>query len=193
MNKRRPILLLHQALAVLAPPRRFELLLLLLSGVDRSVTQLAAAVGLSQSCTSRHLQALERAGLVKRVRDGKRVLFRPAPRDPATAGVLASLEPHDPARTAASRSTRRGPAGESPGPRAGKPASKRSPRRIRALPTGGPPASSADDFAAAAPYSDVPVVADEPSGEQPDLESGNNIVSRVQPFRVRQELEDYLL
>src|SRR6266851_892167 len=82
---------LHQALAVLAPPRRFELLMLLLTGVERSVSQLASAVHLSQSCTSRHLQALQRAGLVKGVRDGKRVLFRPAPRGATAAGVLASL------------------------------------------------------------------------------------------------------
>src|SRR5262252_3065613 len=82
---------LHQALAALAPPRRFELLVLLMAGVDRSVSQLAEAVGLSQSCTTRHLQALARAGLVKGVRDGKRVVFRIAPRDAAARAVLASL------------------------------------------------------------------------------------------------------
>src|SRR5262247_4223610 len=82
---------LHQALAALAPPRRFELLLLLLAGVDRSVSQLAEAVGLSQSCTTRHLQALARAGLVKGMRDGKRVVFRIAPRDAAAHAVLASV------------------------------------------------------------------------------------------------------
>jgi len=82
---------LHRSLAVLGPPRRFQLLLLLLTGVERSVSQLARAVRLSQSCTTRHLQALERAGLVKGARDGKRVVFRPAPRDAAARGVLASL------------------------------------------------------------------------------------------------------
>ena len=82
---------LHGALAALAAPRRFELLLLMLSGVDRSVSQLAEAVGLSQSCTTRHLQALARAGLVKGVRDGKRVVFRIAPRDAAARVVLASV------------------------------------------------------------------------------------------------------
>ena len=66
-------------------------MLLLLSGVERSVSQLARAVRLSQSCTTRHLQALERAGLVKGVRDGKRVVFRPSPRDATARGVLASL------------------------------------------------------------------------------------------------------
>lgn len=82
---------LHEALATLAPPKRFQLLLLLLGGADRSVSQLAMAVRLSQSCTTRHLQALERAGLVKGMRDGKRVVFRPLARDPAAANVLASL------------------------------------------------------------------------------------------------------
>jgi len=82
---------LHGALAVLAPPRRFQLLVLMLDGVDRSVSQLADAVGLSQSCTTRHLQALARAGLVKGTRDGKRVVFRVAPRDEAAREVLASV------------------------------------------------------------------------------------------------------
>src|SRR5207249_574178 len=81
----------HGAMAVLAPPRRFELLLLLLARADRSVSQLAAAVALSQSCTTRHLQALERAGLVKGVRDGKRVVFRAAPRDATAAALLAAM------------------------------------------------------------------------------------------------------
>src|SRR5690242_14625363 len=83
---------LHRSLAVLGPPRRFHLMLLLLTGVERSVSQLAKLVRLSQSCTTRHLQALERAGLVKGVREGKRVLFRPAPRDLTARGVVAWLE-----------------------------------------------------------------------------------------------------
>jgi DNA-binding transcriptional ArsR family regulator len=82
---------LHRALAVLAPPRRFQLMLLLLSGPDRSVSQLARAVRLSQSCTTRHLQALQRAGLVKGQRDGKRVVFRPSPRDATARAVIGSL------------------------------------------------------------------------------------------------------
>ena len=56
---------LQDALAVLAAPKRFDLLVLMLAGERRSVSQLAEAVRLSQSCTTRHLQALARAGLVK--------------------------------------------------------------------------------------------------------------------------------
>ncbi len=40
------------------------------------VGELALAVGLSQSCTTRHLQALERAGLVRGQREGRKVRFR---------------------------------------------------------------------------------------------------------------------
>jgi len=82
---------LHRALAVLAPPKRFQLMLLLLAGPDRSVSQLAHAVRLSQSCTTRHLQSLARVGLVKGTRDGKRVVFRPSPRDATAAQVIRSL------------------------------------------------------------------------------------------------------
>src|SRR5262252_2735225 len=91
---------LHQALAALAPPRRFELLVLLMAGVDRSVSQLAEAVGLSQSCTTRHLQSLARAGLVNGLRDGKRVVFRIAPRD---APARAAVSPRRPRRSAKAR------------------------------------------------------------------------------------------
>jgi DNA-binding transcriptional ArsR family regulator len=54
---------------------RFQLVRALVAG-ERCVTELAAHVGLSQSCTTRHLQALARDGLVRRRRDGRRVMFR---------------------------------------------------------------------------------------------------------------------
>ena len=62
-------------LACLSDASRFRLALSLLEG-ERCVTELAAAVGLSQSCTTRHLQYLEREGLVRGMRQGKRVVFR---------------------------------------------------------------------------------------------------------------------
>ncbi|HEV2104186.1 MAG TPA: metalloregulator ArsR/SmtB family transcription factor, partial [Candidatus Eisenbacteria bacterium] len=65
---------LREALASLAARSRFEMLVQL-AGAERCVTELAADVGLSQSCTTRHLQALARAGLVRGRRDGRRVLF----------------------------------------------------------------------------------------------------------------------
>lgn len=52
------------------------------------VTDLARRVGLSQSCTTRHLQALGRDGLVLRRRAGKRVLFRLNVEDPRLSSLL---------------------------------------------------------------------------------------------------------
>lgn len=62
-------------MACLGDPSRFRLVQALIDGA-RCVTDLAAEVGLSQSCTTRHLQALERRNVVRGTRDGKRVLFR---------------------------------------------------------------------------------------------------------------------
>ena len=62
-------------LACLGDASRFRLVLSLLEH-ERCVTELAGEVGLSQSCTTRHLQYLERAGLVRGDRQGKRVVFR---------------------------------------------------------------------------------------------------------------------
>jgi DNA-binding transcriptional ArsR family regulator len=62
-------------LACLGVSSRFRLVRAL-AVADRCVGELAEAVGLSQSCTTRHLQALERVGLVKGHREGRRVRFR---------------------------------------------------------------------------------------------------------------------
>jgi DNA-binding transcriptional ArsR family regulator len=62
-------------LACLGVSSRFRLLRAL-AVADRCVGELAEVVGLSQSCTTRHLQALERVGLVKGHREGRRVRFR---------------------------------------------------------------------------------------------------------------------
>ena len=62
-------------LACLADASRFRIVLSLLEA-ERCVSDLASRVGLSQSCTTRHLQALQAVGLVRGARDGKRVVFR---------------------------------------------------------------------------------------------------------------------
>src|SRR5262245_47912586 len=62
-------------LACLGDSSRFRLVLSLLER-ERCVTELAAEVGLSQSCTTRHLQYLEREGLILGARRGKRVMYR---------------------------------------------------------------------------------------------------------------------
>lgn len=64
----------QQFLACLGDRSRFSLLSTLAGG-PRCVTELAELVGLSQSCTTRHLQALQREGIVHGERRGKRVIF----------------------------------------------------------------------------------------------------------------------
>ena len=62
-------------MACLADASRFRIVLTLLEA-ELCVSELASRVGLSQSCTTRHLQALQGVGLVRGSRDGKRVMFR---------------------------------------------------------------------------------------------------------------------
>lgn len=177
---------LHEVLAVLAPPRRFSLLMLLLSGVDRSVCQLASAVGLSQSCTTRHLQALERAGLVKGTRDGKRVVFRTAPRGAAAAGVLASLAGQSaPATVFMARA---------PAPRARR-RMRRATAGSSARPTAGPTTGTRSLAGELVPVQRPPdpTPAPEPAAQHDAPESGNNSAPASPQPRFRQELEDYLL
>ena len=89
----------QRRLASLAVPSRFAIARCLLDG-PRCVTELARAVGLSQSCTTRHLQALTSVGLVSRARAGKRVNFELRAEDPGAAellhvvlGLEAAVEP----------------------------------------------------------------------------------------------------
>ncbi|NOT33640.1 MAG: winged helix-turn-helix transcriptional regulator [Candidatus Eisenbacteria bacterium] len=56
------------------------------------VSDLALRVGLSQSCTTRHLQALERVGFAARRRDGKRVLYQLRSDDADVRSFLLWLE-----------------------------------------------------------------------------------------------------
>ncbi len=197
---------LHQSLAVLSPPRRFQLLMLLLSGVDRSVSQLARAVRLSQSCTTRHLQSLERAGLVKGTRDGKRVVFRPAPRDEAARGVLASLARSDedavfraglamdaiPVASTAERDQLVESGGnESPKRRRGRRAAhERLARFVRGELHGQEPGVQADAPGALA--AQVRLTIEPPLPHEPP-ESGNRFESPEPPRRFASDIEDYLL
>ncbi len=74
-------------LACLGVASRFRLVRALAAG-DRCVGELAEVVGLSQSCTTRHLQALERVGLVKGCREGRRVRFRLQAEAPGLSELL---------------------------------------------------------------------------------------------------------
>ena len=161
---------MHEVLSVLAPPRRFELAMRLLEGTERSVSQLAESVGLSQSCTTRHLQALERVGLVRGTRDGKRVVFRIQPVDAVAASVLAAL--HGEGVSVAVR------VGEGDPPRR----TARTPSKAARAPQ--PPAAPQPLATPASTGSPVPSPDPPESGIQSPTRS---IVSR------RQDLEDFLL
>jgi DNA-binding transcriptional ArsR family regulator len=83
-------------LACLGDPSRFRIVLSLLES-DRCVTELAGEVGLSQSCTTRHLQFLEREGIVRGDRQGKRVMFRLRSDRPRVLDLLAWVTETPPA------------------------------------------------------------------------------------------------
>jgi hypothetical protein len=143
-------------------------------------------VGLSQSCTTRHLQALERAGLVKGTRDGKRVVFRTAPRGAAAAGVLASLAGQSaPATVFVARA---------PAPRTRR-RKGRVPAGVAARPMAAGPSASraATSEPVAEQHPPDPIAAPERTAQHDDPESGNTSAPASPPPRFRQELEDYLL
>jgi DNA-binding transcriptional ArsR family regulator len=77
----------QRMLSCLGGPSRYRLVRELLDG-ERCVSDLAAGIGLSQSCTTRHLQALERERLVVRARDGKRVMVRLRLEEPGVPALL---------------------------------------------------------------------------------------------------------
>jgi len=69
------------------------------------VTDIAREIRLSQSCTTRHLQALQRDGVVARRREGKRVIYRLNVDEPhlrtlfawvaQVDGVMETVDPND--------------------------------------------------------------------------------------------------
>jgi DNA-binding transcriptional ArsR family regulator len=65
-------------LRALADPTRRSLWEQLARG-EAAVTDMQARLGVSQPAISQHLQALRRAGLVRRRRDGRRALYRAEP------------------------------------------------------------------------------------------------------------------
>jgi DNA-binding transcriptional ArsR family regulator len=126
-------------LACLGDASRFRLVLSLLER-ERCVTELAGEVGLSQSCTTRHLQYLEREGLVRGVRQGKRVVFqlrsdRARVRD-LLAWVTAASHDRVPQQVSGAEVHTEGPA--RPG-RTGRRASRSRPRRALQPPLSDPP------------------------------------------------------
>lgn len=81
---------LRRQLAALSHASRFRIVLALCER-ERFVTELAREVGLSQSCTTRHVQALVRAAVIHTRRDGKRVMAAIALEHPELAQIVAWL------------------------------------------------------------------------------------------------------
>ena len=56
---------------------RMKILLLFLDGQERTVNQIAEAIGLGQPTTSEHLAIMKRSGVLASTKDGKEVYFCP--------------------------------------------------------------------------------------------------------------------
>lgn len=126
----------QELLLVLADRSRFHMLCVL---AERPVhvSELGRAVGLSQSCATRHVQALTSAGAVECRRDGKRVMVQVRTDDDVVrtlvswmtgeSGTAARIAAPPAARAAAVPS----PAPPSPARAGGSPASRKSQTKER--------------------------------------------------------------
>ncbi len=61
----------------IASESRLNILLLFLDGQERTVNQIAEAVGLGQPTTSEHLAIMKRSGVLVSHKQGKEVYYRP--------------------------------------------------------------------------------------------------------------------
>lgn len=88
---------IQRLFATIGDPSRFRVLHVLLEG-DFCVSEIAERVGLSQSCTTRHLQVLQREGIAVRTRSGKKVIFRAADGPPELSRLIewALIKQHPP-------------------------------------------------------------------------------------------------
>jgi DNA-binding transcriptional ArsR family regulator len=106
-------------MACLGDPSRFRMVEELAGG-ECYVLELSSRVGLSQSCTTRHLQVLAREGIVERERKGKRVMFRLRVDDPAVMELVdwarRASAPERRGRKSPPRSTRSSRPGAAPAP-----------------------------------------------------------------------------
>jgi len=153
-------------IACLAVPSRFRLVRAI-AEEERCVGELAISVGLSQSCTTRHLQALERVGLVRGEREGRRVRFALRSDLGGAGDLLRLVLGYEPEKTEAE------PGESSAAPR------RRSRRTVEA------PASTATGSSSAALGGNDPTP---PAEEMHGPEAQDHRV----PSR-RRDIEDYLL
>ena len=189
------VLRVRRLMSCLGDPSRFRLVRALLER-ERCVTELAEAVGLSQSCTTRHLQALQREGLVRGRRDGKRVMFRLCSDEPRVSVLLrwAMQGGRVPQASTADRSSQRA----TRAPTVSKDRTRTTARdRPRAtLQQHGTRKRSSEETASMpiedviqAPVDDAPALVS-PSGPQ-TMDEGETAPARPAPRR--HDLEDYLL
>ena len=71
----------------LASESRLNIVLLFLDGQERTVNQIAEAVGLGQPATSEHLAVLKQGGVLVSRKEGKEMYYRPD-----RAKVIKTLE-----------------------------------------------------------------------------------------------------
>jgi DNA-binding transcriptional ArsR family regulator len=187
--------IVQRRLACLGDPSRFRIVQRL--AADRlCVSELAGEVRLSQSCTTRHLQALTGVGMVRPERQGKRVLYVLRDEDPDVARLLHWL------RIAAA--TESG-SGSNPTPRSPRPASAHDPnsngdRLTRARGPAAkpqPPVSRVPANPAIDPARTVlgpPTDPDRAGPQGPEhLEATNDGQDFIRPIRRDEDLEDFLL
>jgi DNA-binding transcriptional ArsR family regulator len=173
-------------LASLADPSRYRVVCLLAVG-DYCVSEIAEKVGLSQSCTTRHLQTLQRAGVLTRTRAGKRVLFRIREDDAELSRVLELLVLHRPLDARPGPPRQPAAAGLRGHFDPGRPVEL--PRRITAVAgAGGSDTVAIRATSTGEPASDTPVASDAP----PDA-GLDELAAGVSAARGGTELEDFLL
>ncbi len=68
---------LLEFLKSIASESRIKILLLFLDGQERTVNQIAEAVGLGQPTTSEHLAIMRRSGVLVSTKQGKEVFYQP--------------------------------------------------------------------------------------------------------------------
>lgn len=124
----------QRLLACIGDPSRYRLLVRL-AEQRLCVSELAGAVGLSQSCTTRHLQALSAVGLVRPAREGKKVVYALRDDDPEVERLIHWMR--GPSEPSGSKPVTRPTANQGPN----RTSRARRPRPIAAAPTDGPGAS----------------------------------------------------
>jgi DNA-binding transcriptional ArsR family regulator len=175
-------------MACLGEASRFGLVEHLANG-PRCVSDLAREVGLSQSCTTRHLQTLARFGIVRGRRDGKRVVFQVCAERPAVHALLGwAMAPEGSSRVERARARANGNRQEASASRPGASAS------TRVAPPAARSSAASQEVAATGPVGAPIHRADRMPGPDVDVPPGAQPGEDPSPpDRRYAELEDFLL